>query len=284
MPWTGEDRPADILIHRGKVPKELPGTVRKNPLVQVNEQNWLRFTVRNVADYLVRNGNEVIIDTPHSEDTPDVTLFLLGSVLGFLCHQRGLLPLHASCVEFEGRVIAFAGQSGAGKSTIAALLLSQGARLLSDDITVIDVHAAGGPVMLPSFPRQKLWRDTIDALGLAPGRYLRSTVNLEKFDRPVAGPFDNAPVRLDGIYQLYPRMRQGTLHLMPLDNLQSVRMLYENIYRRTAAGLLGLSSSVFQNCALLAKALPHQALALPDGIDAVTRLGPQLRVMLAPPR
>lgn len=283
MPWSGDDRPVDIHIRRGPVPAELPGVTRKHPLVQVNDQNWLRFTVRNVADYLVRGGNEVIIDTPHPDDTPDVALFLLGSVLGFLTHQRGLLPLHASCVSFEGRVIAFMGASGAGKSTMAALFLAQGGRLLSDDVSVIDVHAAGGPVILPSFPRQKLWRDTLDALGLAPGRYLRRTVNLEKFDRLVGGHFDAMPMPLNAICQLSPRKRQGTPQLVPLDGLQAVRVLYENVYRRTAAGLLGLSDRVFQDCALLARALPQQALIMPDGIAAAAQMGPQLRSMLTGP-
>jgi hypothetical protein len=284
LPWTGGDRPVDITIRLGTVPPELPGQVRKNPLVQVNDRNWLRYTVRNVADYLVRDGSEVIIDTPHPTGTPDVALFLLGSVLGFLCHQRGLLPLHASCVSIDGRVVAFAGQSGAGKSTMAALFLAQGAQLLSDDVTVIDVHAQGGPVMLPSFPRQKLWRDTLDAFGIAPGRYLRSTVDLEKFDRTVTAAFDPAPRRLDGIYQMHPRMREGGPRLASLDGLPAVRMLYENVYRRTAGALLGHSDRIFQHCTLLARALPLQALVLPDGIDAVSRMGPDLTQLLAEAR
>lgn len=283
-PWFGDDRPADIVIRRGTVPQRLPGTVRETPLVQVNDQNWLRFTVRDVANYLVRGGNEVVIDTPHAPDTPDVGLFLLGSVLGFLCHQRGLLPLHASCVSFQGRVIAFVGPSGTGKSTMAALLLKQGARLLSDDVTVVDVQADGGPVMLPTFPRQKLWRDTLDALGLAPGRYLRRMVDLEKFDRPVPGAFDGTPVRLDRIYQLLPRGRHDTARLVPVQGLLAVRMLYENIYRRTAGGLLGLSERIFQDCATLAMGLDIQSLALPDGIGNLARTGAELGPMLVAAR
>lgn len=284
MPWQAEDRPFDVVIRRGFVPAKLAGTVRETPLVQVNEQNWLRYSVRNIADYLVRGGNEVVIDTPHAADTQDVTLFLLGSVLGFLCHQRGLLPLHASCVLFHGQVIVFAGPSGAGKSTLAALLLAQGARLLSDDVAVINVQADGGPVLLPTFPRQKLWRDTLDALGLVPGRYLRSMVDMEKFDHPVPGPFDGMPVRVDKIYQLLPRSRQDAVRLMPMTGLPAVRMLYENVYRRTAGGLLGLSDRIFQDCVALAKALPPQALALPDGIGSLARAGAQLERLLVEPR
>ncbi len=281
MAWHGADGPADILIRRGDVSANFSGTVRRTPLVEVNDRNWLRFTVRNVAEYLVRDGNEVIVDTPHPDDTPDVGLFLLGSVLGFLCHQRGLLPLHASCVALDGRVIAFAGHSGSGKSTVAAQCLVSGGRLLSDDVTVVDMRAAGGPIVLPTFPRQKLWRDTLNALGLAPGRHLRRAVDLAKFDRPVSDAFDGAPARLDAIYHLHARKRDGAPQTAPMNGLQSVRALYDNIYRRTAAGLLGFSDRVFQDCALLANAVPVHALAMPEGIGAVGRMGSHFERILA---
>jgi hypothetical protein len=229
----------------------------------------------------VRDGNEVVIDTPHPPGTADVALFLLGSVLGFLCHQRGLLPLHASCIAFEGKVFAMAGHSGSGKSTLAALLLAQGARLLSDDVTVIDIRAEGGPLVLPTYPRQKMWRDTLDALGIAPGRYLRRTVHLEKFDRQVADRFEPARMRLDGVCQLYLQMRESSLRVEALDGLRAVRMLYENVYRRTAAGLLGLADRVFEDCALLGGQLAHHALVVPNGLEILARNGGELGRLMA---
>ncbi len=279
-PWTGDDRPADVSIRLGKIASELSGTVLRTPLIQVNEQGLLRFTVRNVANYLVRAGQEVIIDTPHPKGTPDIALFLLGSVLGFLCHQRGLLPLHASCVLFNGRVIALSGSSGTGKSTMAALLMAHGAQLLSDDVTVLDLQAEDGPTVLPSFPRQKLWRDTLNALGIEPGRHLRSTVSMEKFDRSVSEYFCATPMRLDGVYHLHSRMKEDTPGLVPLESLEAVRILHDNIYRRTAAGLLGLADQQFQNCALLARAVPPKVLQLPDKIGTLRRIVPQLETLL----
>ncbi|WP_428248434.1 hypothetical protein [Ferrovibrio sp.] len=279
-PWTGDDRPADVSIRLGKIASELSGTVQRTPLIQVNEQGLLRFTVRNVANYLVRAGREVIIDTPHPKGTPDIALFLLGSVLGFLCHQRGMLPLHASCVLFNGRVIALSGSSGTGKSTMAALLMARGAQLLSDDVTVLDLQAEDGPTVLPSFPRQKLWRDTLDALGIEPGRHLRSTVSMEKFDRSALAHFSPVPRRLDAIYHLRSRMKGDELRVMPLDGLEAVRMLYDNIYRRTAASLLGFGDRQFQNCASLSSAVPLYALYLPDGVKKLVHAVPQLELLL----
>lgn len=269
LPWTGDGRSADITIRRGTVPDRLPGTVQVTPLVQVNDQGWLRYTIEGVADYLVRDGRDVIVDTRHPLGTPDVALFLLGSVFGFLCHQRGLFPLHASCVTFGETAMAFIGASGVGKSTIAAILMAHGARLVSDDVTVIDLHADGGPLVLPSFPRQKLWRDTLDILGVQAGRRLRRTIDLDKYDRPVADLFHAAPMKLRGLYQLQSRSLEAAPGLTPLTGLEAMRMLHGNIYRTRAADLLGLAARQLQDCLHLSKAVPSQALMVPDGVAAL---------------
>ena len=50
---------------------------------------------------------------------------------------RGLLPLHVSAIEIGGKAILLGGAAGAGKSTLAAELLSAGAQLISDDLSVL---------------------------------------------------------------------------------------------------------------------------------------------------
>jgi serine kinase of HPr protein (carbohydrate metabolism regulator) len=45
--------------------------------------------------------------------------------------------LHVSCVAKDGRAILIAGRSGAGKSDLALRLIDRGAKLVSDDYTVL---------------------------------------------------------------------------------------------------------------------------------------------------
>lgn len=45
--------------------------------------------------------------------------------------------LHASCVAKDGRAILISGRSGAGKSDLALRLIDRGAKLVSDDYTVV---------------------------------------------------------------------------------------------------------------------------------------------------
>jgi hypothetical protein len=51
-----------------------------------------------------------------------------------LLPDRPSAILHAAAVETGGKVVMFAGVPGAGKSTLAAYLVSQGAKLVSDDL------------------------------------------------------------------------------------------------------------------------------------------------------
>jgi len=45
--------------------------------------------------------------------------------------------LHASCVAIGGRAVLIGGPSGSGKSDLALRLIDRGARLVSDDYTVV---------------------------------------------------------------------------------------------------------------------------------------------------
>jgi len=45
--------------------------------------------------------------------------------------------LHASCVAVDGRAVLIEGRSGSGKSDLALRLIDRGAKLVSDDYTVL---------------------------------------------------------------------------------------------------------------------------------------------------
>ena len=52
--------------------------------------------------------------------------------------ERHFLLLHAATVERDGKALILTGESGSGKSTMAAVLMSQGWRLLGDEFALID--------------------------------------------------------------------------------------------------------------------------------------------------
>src|SRR5205085_11291512 len=68
-------------------------------------------------------------------------------------HQE---PLHATVVTKDGNGLALVGDSGYGKSTLAAAFLRAGYRLLTDDLLVLHGTATGFEAQ-PALPRLKLF-------------------------------------------------------------------------------------------------------------------------------
>ena len=117
--------------------------------------------VKDVAQYRVEAGSRILV-TPESFASPDeVRLWLLGSCLGVLMHQRGALPLHASAAVIHGKAIAFCGDSGEGKSVLAAALRQHGLDLLTDYVSLA-IHVKNIFRLYPGFPRIKLCQDAIE--------------------------------------------------------------------------------------------------------------------------
>jgi hypothetical protein len=244
LPWTGDGRPADIEIGLGDVPDRLDDPAYVGPLLQTARDGTCRYVIADVAAFLVEAGRRVTVRPWMAPDAPAVRAFLLGSVFGFLCHQRGLLPLHAGCVELAGKAVAFTGHSGVGKSTLTATFLRRGLPILADDVTVIDVSAPGGAVVLPSFPRIKLWRDVVDQMGLAPDGLERVRPELEKYMLPVEASFRREPLPLGSVYHL--KTVSDPLHagLEPLRGSAAMGALVEGVYRRLSAFRMGRREAV----------------------------------------
>ena len=93
----------------------------------------------------------------------EVTGLLLGQVLGCALRLQRTLCLHACVVKIGQHAIAIVGESGAGKSTTAAVLARRGHAILSDDIAVLNDDKQHWLVQ-PGYPRLRLWPETIHAL------------------------------------------------------------------------------------------------------------------------
>ncbi|WP_420137978.1 hypothetical protein [Sphingomonas sp.] len=191
--------------------------------------------MKDIASFRIEDGCRIIVDPDHHADETLVQVFLLGSAFGFLIHQRGLLPLHAGCVELGGQAVAFAGESGAGKSTLVAAFVQAGFPMLADDITVIDPHAAGGPVVLPSFPRIKLWRHALDGLGISALELPRVRDELDKYLLPADAHFRTEPLPLGALYHLSQVNEPQQAGVEPLRGKEAIDGILDAVYRRRSA-------------------------------------------------
>ena len=126
------------------------------------------LVIDGIARFAVRNGNEIIVSPEPGVPERNVRLYLLGSAMGILLHQRGLLPLHANAIEIDGKAVAFMGPSGSGKSTLAAWFHDQGYCVIADDVLVVRFDQEGQAQACAGLPRLRLWKDVLEATGRRP--------------------------------------------------------------------------------------------------------------------
>jgi hypothetical protein len=231
LPWIGEGRDVDLVIRLGDVPDRVTDAADTHPLIQVSADGGCRFALPDVAAFLVSpDGRAVTVAPARGTTEADIRVFLLGTVFAIICQRRGLLPLHACCVRVGPKAVAFAGDSGVGKSTLAAHLWARGHALLADDITVVDIGAPGGPMVLPSFPRLKLWRDALESLGRTIDRLGPIRPGLDKYQLPLDDGFCNTPLPLAALVRLDGN-RKTPDGLRLLDAVQGLGELGKVLYR-----------------------------------------------------
>lgn len=271
MPWSGDHRAPDVTIVFGAMPALLE-PIQKSTPVQMGHDGACRLEFENSGRFHVVDGREVIVEPRGPFDTPEFRALLLGPVLGTLCHQRGLFPLHAACVRIGGDAVALMGRSGAGKSTLAAALACRGHPLVADDVCVIDLAAPDAPRVLPSFPRLKLWDDALQALDIGMENIPRSGAGKRKFHYYQPGRFDPSPVGLRGICLLDPAMPAAEQAILPVGGPDAAALLSKDIYRRWIGFHLGRKTALLAEALRIAAAVPIFRLAArPDlsQLDAI---------------
>lgn len=99
-----------------------------------------------------------------AEGTPERTLTHLykTQVWPMLLAHRGTTVLHASAVEVDGAAVAFLGETGWGKSTLAASMAGAGHPLVSDDVLPLHEDTDGRLAVTPTPDEHRLWGDSAE--------------------------------------------------------------------------------------------------------------------------
>ena len=176
----------ETATHEGQVGRTLDG-------VELADGQWRlaadAFLLRapDGSGLLYRKGEGIAVDARHA-DPRDIRLWLDGTVYAAVAALNGLLPVHASAVAHRGKVYAFSGPPGAGKSTLAAALGTEGMPLFCDDTLLLDLSGEE-VVALPGHKRLKLWPEGL-ALAAAKARETVASDYPKHFAEPVAGCVD----------------------------------------------------------------------------------------------
>ncbi|WP_404392338.1 hypothetical protein [Pseudoalteromonas phenolica] len=250
---------ADVEIKIGNVPKQLNKISKQDQNYQLNSEQLL-LKVENVGSYLIEKGQKITISPSELGIYDDTRLVLLGSALGIIQHQRGRLTLHASALTNGKDTILICGNSGAGKSTTANILIKNGFKLLSDDLAVIDFKN-DQPWLMPAYPQSKLWQDATDKLSIETQGLKRVLSNLDKFAYPLHQHFSNTPTKV--IHGLILGKADITEpKLVKLPTVSKIDLMKRHTYRKRLLSNTQKQTNI-QQCAKLASTLNIAALHRP---------------------
>ena len=244
--------PADVSVRAGPLPMTENLSPTSVPYLHLLDDAAM-FTFDDTGHYSVRDGTEVVVDANPDADPAVLRLHIFASIMGMICHQRGLLVLHASAVAFGNRAVAFTGPPGAGKSTLAAHCLTVGGRLVADDMLVLSFDEKRGVLSHPGMPNVKLWRDALTSLGRDVDGLRPDWFRAEKFHLPADDVQTSIP--LARLFVLDTDAAAGDGEYAPLRGQVAAAALIANTYRVEYLDAAKRRDAHFRDCIRLASAI-----------------------------
>jgi hypothetical protein len=272
----------DVVISIGDFPDELQDPLGSSAKHEVNASALL-LRVAGVGRYLVREGREILIDPDPAATAHDVRVYLLGTCLGALLHQRGFLVLHASGVTTEQGCVLFAGASGVGKSTLLAELLRRGHKMVVDDVCAVRFDAAGQPIVVPSYPRTRLWADAAARFAIDTTNLPRTRPSWDKFERQVWDQFSDHEAKLTHVFHLAGPFDGSEFSLERLGPIDAFKTLVNNTYRGVLLDGLDLRTSHFELASRAASSVSVIRVRRPASSNSVEELAERILGSLGRP-
>ncbi|HUC62893.1 MAG TPA: hypothetical protein VMF53_13150 [Alphaproteobacteria bacterium] len=250
IPGAADGRSPDVTIKARPVPEALEDAGAAGPTWQIAGARFL-LRIPDVARFLLDGGRAIDVEPENGAAADDIAIFLIGTVLGILLHQRGQIVLHASAVRVGGKAVLFCGPSGAGKSTLAAALARHGFPLVADDVCAILIEAGAVPIVHPDGRQLKLWAQAIDRLGLDASRGAAVRRRLEKFYVEPAAAFA-APLPLGAVYALREALPPNAPGIERPNLVDGALLLGRNAYRPLLVRRLGQKADYFRAASAIA--------------------------------
>lgn len=280
LPPAHDDRPAAVHIlgapagtFAGLDAGASPATwYRHAPLAD----GGIYFAVPDVLQAIVGPDGRTARCAPAPEGDPrSFEANLLNFVLTAALTLQGEEPLHATVVGVDGRAVGFLGDSGTGKSTLAAFLLARGAELVTDDMLRL-VYDAGEPIACRGPPRLKLFDEQ--------ARLLLPTAVRDAAFNPMSGKLlveaassHEAGVRLSALFWLGEAPAgEATVSVRRVQGVEAVRILLASTLHRDHRPPERIERQL-RSVERLAKAVPLFAVAYPRRHDLLPAVADAVR-------
>ncbi len=236
---------ADIQVKEGIVTYELPGLPNENSFA--GGIGYFAFRVQDVGQFQITNGTEIVVDRLGDADPEIVTLYVLGTCMAALLLQRGMVPIHGSVLSIHGKPFIISGQSGAGKSTLTAYLYQQGFEFLADDVAALRVDNTGEVLVMPAYPKQKLWKDAADYMFGGVDGLERIPGIRDKYHIPIRERYVPTPGKLHALFELSTQPSEH-VELHEVKGAAKLSLFIHNTFRLEMVDILGQREAHFRRC------------------------------------
>jgi archaellum biogenesis ATPase FlaH len=250
---------ADVNIVTGIVPFE-----ENEDVTYRISRTEFAFKIDEIAKFLVKNGNSIVVDICGKADMKTLRAYLLGTAFGMLMIQKDTIPIHGSAVVVGGKAVIITGDCGAGKTTLSSWFQKSGYGYLSDDISAIRFDSKDTPAVHPSFVQQRINIDTALHLEFDLTRMSKASLHDNKYVIIPKALFVTDPKPLNCIVQLKEE-ETDKVKIEKVTGIDKVHYLLESIYCAVLYQDIGFSKSYFSLCMKLAEKISMYTLKRPKG-------------------
>jgi hypothetical protein len=242
-------------------------------------ENLVMFQIEEIAIFTIQDGGKIVVSPLSDYDEDIARIYVLGTCMGSLLMQRKIFPLHGSAIAINGKAYAFVGDSGAGKSTLASAFINAGYDLLSDDVIAVQLSGdESTPIVLPSYPQQKLWKNSLDNFGMESGQFKSIYGRENKYCVPVSHKYSSVPIQLAGVFELVIS-KDNKIGIKPIEKLCRLNTIFNHTYRNHLIDRLGLiewhfstSVSVLNHIDLFQLCRPNMGFSAPQIVTLIQEI------------
>jgi hypothetical protein len=202
-------------------------------------------------------GTELAILTPQPERRPRRIRNSLRALVPKLMSLRGHTIFHASAVLVRGRLLAFSGRSGAGKTTTARALAAQGATLVSEDKLLTRSDGGGAVAWRAAEAHIEQWVAQATRSLFVEGRV--SCVSLDEAARG-----EELPITEIGFLDIVPRQGSQMITRL-LDTKETAAASFCGMFLGTA--LAAAWRRQLAAAVSFAQGVSGYAVTMPNGLD-----------------
>lgn len=241
----------DVTIYIDKMPESI-NIAKEQGKLEGFRKKEMWFYIKGIATYYIKNGQEIVVETYRDIDDHYIKTYILGSAFGLLLIQRNIVAIHGGTVVIDDKAIICTGDTGAGKSTLTSALRLNGAKLVADDVSAIDIKDE--IMVYPAYPQQKLCGDAVRKLGYNTDDFIRIDEGRDKYAIPSKAGFISEPVKLSVIFEVMVGDIEK-VEIRELKGSEKMNTIMKNIYRGYVNSIAGLDREYFKKCLNITKGI-----------------------------